>query len=178
MARVFISYRRDDAAGHAGRLYDRLGERFGRENIYRDVDNIRAGEDFLSAIRETIAKADVLLALIGRRWLTATDDAGRWRLANPDDVVRQEISAALERRVRVIPVLLDGAKMVRPTDLPGELATLARLNAVEIRDGHFDQDVAQLLAEVGRPPWLHRLKRMSGYGAATVLIATTLLAGW
>jgi hypothetical protein len=118
---IFICYRREDTVGHAGRLFDRLAERFGREHVYRDIDKIAAGQDFIVAVRQQINRSDVVLVLIGPRWLTATDEEGQWRLADESDLVRVEIATALERNIRVIPVLLQGATMPKAKDLPGEL---------------------------------------------------------
>src|SRR5882724_631325 len=103
---IFISYRREDTVGHAGRLFDRLVERFGREHVFRDIDAIEAGENFVEAVQQKIHASDVLLALIGPRWLTAVDTEGRWRLVDEQDLVRVEITTALARNLRVIPVLL------------------------------------------------------------------------
>ncbi len=155
---IFINYRRDDAVGHAGRLYDRLAAEFGEENVFRDIDGIDAGEDFVDAINEAIGKCDVLLALIGPRWLTATDGQGNWRLANKNDLVRVEIVTALTRGIRVIPVLLQDTPMPRPDDLPAELRKLSLRNAVEVRDTQFDADTAGLIADLA-PRWRHRLHR-------------------
>ena len=115
---IFISYRREDSSGHAGRLFDRLVEHFGKERIYRDIDTIQAGENFVEAVRQKVNVSDVVLVLIGPRWLTATDEEGRWRLADENDLVRLEIATGLERNIRVIPVLLQGASMPRAKDLP------------------------------------------------------------
>ena len=176
--KIFISYRRDDSVGHAGRLFDRLAQEFGQAKVFRDIDTLAAGEDFVQAVRERIQGCDVLLALIGTRWLSATDEDGRWRLADESDLVRVEIASALQRNVRVIPVLLQGAAMPRAKDLPAELGALARRNAVEIRDASFDRDVAQLVQMLG-PNWrrslLHLLGRPVVY--APLLATAALLAG-
>ena len=177
---IFISYRREDSVGHAGRLFDRLAEHFGKEHIYRDIDTIQAGENFVEAVRQKINLSDVVLVLIGPRWLTATDDEGRWRLADENDLVRLEIATGLERNIRVIPVLLQGASMPRAKDLPGALAGLAQRNAFEIRDTHFDQDVAQLvdtLAPTWRQKFARVLHRRPVYAAAG-LLAVVLLGLW
>lgn len=158
MTTVFISYRRDDSVGHAGRLFDRLAASFGRDRVFRDLDTLAAGEDFVQAVRERVRRSDVLLALIGPLWLRATDTDGRWRLADENDLVRIEIASALQRNTRVIPVLVQGAAMPKPNDLPAELGALARRNAVEIRDSSFDRDVA-LLIEILGPGWRHVLAR-------------------
>jgi len=177
---IFISYRREDSVGHAGRLFDRLAEHFGRERIYRDIDTIQAGENFVDAVRQKVNVADVVLVVIGPRWLTATDDEGHWRLADENDLVRLEIVTGLERNSRVIPVLVQGASMPRAKDLPGALAGLAQRNAFEIRDTHFDQDIAQLVDAVA-PTWWQKLgrtlQRRPIYSAAA-LLTIVLLVLW
>ncbi|HEX8071631.1 MAG TPA: toll/interleukin-1 receptor domain-containing protein [Pyrinomonadaceae bacterium] len=116
-AGIFISYRRDDTAGHAGRLYDGLSARFGDDLIFMDIDQLEPGEDFVQVIEEAVGSCEILIALIGRSWLTNYDAAGR-RLDNPNDFVRLEIATALARNIRVIPILVQGAQMPRPEDLP------------------------------------------------------------
>ena len=123
----------------AGRLFDRLSERFGESNVFMDVDSIEPGIDFSQAIERAVQKCDVLLALIGRAWLSATDEHGRRRLDDPDDLVVLEIKSALERDIRVIPLLIDGAAAPSHDDLPEGLAPLARRNAIPTRPRHFPQ---------------------------------------
>jgi ankyrin repeat protein len=174
---VFISYRREDTVGYAGRIYDRLIDRFGREQVYRDVDSGEPGEDFVATIRSKVEACDVLLALIGPSWLKATDDTGGWRLAQEDDLVRVEIATALERGIRVVPILLQGAEMPRARDLPAALSKLAQRNAVEIRDTHFDQDVSQLLDDLS-PRWFRgRWMRPLARPVVWVVLALLLAAG-
>jgi formylglycine-generating enzyme required for sulfatase activity len=144
VARIFISYRRDDSGGWAGRLSDRLCQHFGRDNVFMDIDTIEPGLDFVEAIEQAVGSCDALIALIGKQWLTITDDAGR-RLDNPEDSVRLEIAAALARNIRVIPALVEGARMPRSTDLPDVLSRLARRNAIEISDTRFHYDVDRLI---------------------------------
>ena len=108
--RIFISYRREETAYPAGWLYDRLAGRYGDGQIFKDVDSIQLGDDFVEVITRAVGSCDVLLALIGDRWLTITDQDGRRRLDDPDDFVRLEIEAALTRNVRVVPILVDGAQ--------------------------------------------------------------------
>ena len=103
---IFISYRRDDASYPAGRLYDRLSTRFSHNQIFMDVDTIEPGIDFVKALEESVAACDVLIAVIGGRWLISSDEKGRPRLDNPKDFVRVEIATALKRGIRVIPVLV------------------------------------------------------------------------
>ncbi|MBD5804357.1 Ankyrin repeat protein [Azoarcus sp. Aa7] len=177
---IFISYRRDDASGDAGRIFDRLADHFGKDRVFRDVDAIPAGEDFVEAIRHRIAQADVLLVLIGPRWLTATDGEGHWRLADDKDFVRIEILGALKRGMRVIPVLLQDAEMPRAQDLPGGLAPLAQRNAFEIRNASFERDLAELI-RILAPGWRHklfRLLRQRPLQAAATLVAAILVGLW
>src|SRR5687768_99152 len=128
MPRIFLNYRRDDSAGHAGRLYDELVHRFGGEHVFMDVDTIAAGADFVEVIERAVDASDVVLVLIGKRWLTGTDARSR-RLHDPDDFVRVEIATAFERDKRIIPVLVQGAEMPGSQALPEALKRLARRNA-------------------------------------------------
>lgn len=145
---VFISYRREDSAGHSGRLFDRFVNELGRDRVFRDVDNIRPGENFADVIRHKIRESDVLLVLIGPRWLTASNEEGRRRLEYSDDFVRLEIEMALESQMWVIPVLLPGASLPTVTDIPDVLAPLVTFNAYDVTERHFDRDVLQLIAEI------------------------------
>src|SRR6266550_4238978 len=95
--RIFLSYRRTDTGGHAGRLYDALSARFGAEQVFMDVDTILIGVDFTEAVREAVAKCDVFLALIGKQWLSSDDGTGQRRIDVPDDYLRVEVEAALKR---------------------------------------------------------------------------------
>lgn len=144
MPRIFISYRREETAYPAGWLFDRLEARYGQEQIFKDVDSIAPGEDFVERITTAVASCDVLLALIGDEWLTVTDEGGR-RLDNPKDFVRVEIEAALARNVRVVPVLVDGAAMPEAEQLPPSLAPLSRRQALELSPQRFDFDTNRLL---------------------------------
>ena len=123
---VFISYRRDDSAASAGRVYDRLARRLGAENVFFDVDNIPPGVDFVDVLSERVGKCDALVAVIGRDWTSAAGKDNRRRLDDPNDFVRIEIEAALTRGVRVIPVLVEGAAMPGADELPESLKKLAR----------------------------------------------------
>jgi TIR domain len=143
--RIFISYRREDAAYPAGWLFDRLAERFGDDHIFKDVDSIELGDDFVEVIGEAVGASDVLLALIGDRWLTLADERGNRRLDDPSDFVRIEIEAALQRKVRVIPILVEGAAMPREDQLPPSLTPLARRQALELSPARFSSDTHRLL---------------------------------
>jgi hypothetical protein len=141
---IFICYRRDDAEGYAGRLYDRLNARFPRR-VFMDVTGISPGADFTRVIRDTVGSCHVLIAIIGRHWATMKDAADRRRLDLADDYVRHEIATALSRNITVIPVLVRGAPMPSREVLPPDLAPLSTRNALEITDGDFDHDVHRLI---------------------------------
>jgi hypothetical protein len=143
--RIFISYRREETAYPAGWLYDRLADRYGGGQIFKDVDSIELGDDFVEVITRAVGYCDVLLALIGKQWVTSIDEDGRRRLDDPDDFVRLEIEAALTRSVRVTPVRVDGARMPRPNELPPSLAMLVRRQALELSPARFDFDTNRLL---------------------------------
>jgi uncharacterized RDD family membrane protein YckC len=148
--RIFMSYRREDTAFPAGWLYDRLVSHFGRGQVFKDIDSIELGDDFIEVITTAVGSCDVLLALIGDRWLTITGQDGRRRLDNPDDFVRLELEAALVRDVRVIPILVDVAQMPRADELPLSLAKLVRRQALELSPNRFDTDTRRLLRVLDR----------------------------
>lgn len=150
MEGIFISYRREESAGHAGRIYDRLRERFGRDRVFMDVSAIEPGVDFVEAIDRAVGSCAVLLVIIGRQWLSCTDAAGRRRLDDPRDFIRLEVGTALRRNIRVVPVLVQDAAMPGEGELPDDLKLLARRNAIEINDTHWDSDLAQLVETLGR----------------------------
>ena len=152
MPGTFISYRRDDAAGYAGRLHDALERRLGDKRIFRDIDTLEPGHDFVEAIDTRLRECQVFLALIGREWLDAKDAAGRRRLDQANDYVRLEIAAALGRPgVRVIPVLIEGATMPAPEALPEDIRPLARRHAINLRDDAWDHDVDRLAGAIAGP---------------------------
>ena len=146
---IFINYRREDSSGTAGRLHDRLDGAFGRDKLFIDVDNIPVGMDFEAHLKSQVEACDVMLAIIGPRWLDSKDELGQRRLDNPEDFVAIELAAALDRKIPVIPVLVDGARMPKASDLPDSLNPLARRQAVEMRHAHFGKDAEALLARMG-----------------------------
>jgi hypothetical protein len=150
MPGVFISYRRDDSPGHAGRVFDRVRARFGADGVFMDVAAIDAGADFVDAIEGAVGACDVLLAIIGPQWVGAADSAGRKRLDDPNDFIRLEVAGALKRSVRVVPVLVDDARLPAAADLPDDLQPLLRRNAIELRDARWDADITQLIASLER----------------------------
>src|SRR5712692_8675359 len=138
---IFLSYRRDDTAGYAGRLYDRLKTRFpGR--VFMDVGAIAPGSDFVATIEKAVGDCAVLIALIGKQWMNES------RLQDPSDFVRLEIAAALKRGIRVIPVLVGGATMPAASALPEDVAGLLRRQAVGISDEEWDAACERLVAGV------------------------------
>ena len=143
--RIFISYRREDTPFPAGWLFDKLATHFGKDQVFKDVDSIKPGDDFVEVITQAVARCDVLLALIGDRWLSVTDQSGHRRLDDPKDFVRVEIEAALSRGVRVIPILVGGAQMPGESELPPSLAQLQRRQALLLDPLDFDSDTGKLL---------------------------------
>src|SRR5262245_24172821 len=144
MAGIFISYRREDSIAYAGRLYDRLQAHFGKQLVFMDIDTLKPGEDFVEVLQAAVSGCDVLIAIIGKGWLTEKDETGHVRLANPEDFVYLEISTALERGIRVIPALVGSAQMPPSTKLPDALKKLARRQAISLSDIDFHQNVASL----------------------------------
>jgi TIR domain len=142
---LFISYRREDSAGYTGRLYDCLSERFGADRVFMDFDDIQPGDDFAKVIEEQVASCAVLLAVIGRKWIGCANAQGRLRLKDRKDFVRLEILSALKRGIRAVPVLVGGATLPLPGELPKALQPLVRRQAFEINDAHFRRDAAALI---------------------------------
>ena len=149
MASVFVSYRRDDSADVSGRINDRLVEHFGESSIYKDVDNVPLGINFSEHIGEAVAKCDVLLAVIGPRWLTVSSEDGQRRLDDPQDYVRIEIEAALTRQIPVIPLLVRGATIPTKDNLPENLQELTLRNGISVRpDPDFHRDLDRLISSL------------------------------
>jgi hypothetical protein len=140
MPGIFINYRREDAPGVAGRLYDHLARSFSRGEIFIDVDAMKPGLDFVKQLDMQVSQCDAVLAVIGPHWLTAADSKGQRRLDDKHDYVRIEIASALKRDIPVIPVLVDGAEMPTEADLPEDLSSLARRHALELRHTRFASD--------------------------------------
>ena len=137
---IFISYRRNDAAAYAGRLYDRLAARFGREQVFIDTENVGWGEDFVEAITAAAESCALMIVLISRGW-----SRGGGGQAEVDDYVRLEVATALGRKIRVIPILIQGAAMPAPKELPEDLAPLVRRNALALSDTRWERDVEDLI---------------------------------
>ena len=145
---VFLNYRRQDSPAYAGWLYDQLSSKFGTSQIFRDVDAIEPGLDFVEVLNERVSQCDLLVAVIGPRWLDARDKNGKRRLDDPNDFVRIELEAALERDIRIVPVLVDGAEMPDQSLLPDSLQPLARRNAITVSHEKFRSDTAPLVRAI------------------------------
>lgn len=179
-ARIFISYRRDDSRGDAGRLTDDLKKFFGSNRTFRDIETIEPGVDFVEALNRAVSQCPVLLAIIGPNWLSAKDSEGRRRLDDVNDFIRLEIGTALRRNIRVIPVLVGGAAMPKAEELPADLQTLARRQAYELSDRRWEFDVDHLVESlepiVGprkkdseKVPWWKQKKKIGWVAAAAVV---------
>ena len=169
--RIFISYRRDDAAGYAGRLEEALETRIGCGSVFRDVQDIPPGEDFVAAIRARLASAQAVLVLIGPRW-AGGQTPGQRRIDDEGDLVRLEVIAALDSGVRVVPVLLPGAEMPAEAALPLPLKPLARRNALSLNDAHWDADIGRLADAMG----LRRQRRVWPWALGGAAVAASVIS--
>jgi TIR domain len=162
MPKLAISYRRSDSSAITGRIFDRLAAHYGKESVFMDIDNIPFGTNFRTHIQAVLRETDILIVVIGPRWL-GTDAAGTARMSQESDPVRAEVEAALARNMTVIPVLVDGAKMPSSAELPASFNEFASLNAAEVATGrdfhpHLDRliraidQTAQVRAIPGSPP--------------------------
>jgi serine/threonine-protein kinase len=147
---VFVSYRRTDAAFAAGWLYEQLVNRFGSSQVFKDLDSIELGEEFATVITGAVQSCHTLLAVIGPKWLSASDDQAGRRLDRPEDFVRLEIETALRHSIHIIPVLVLDAEMPKREELPPSIAALAGRNAIEITGTHFQADAERLLRSIDR----------------------------
>ncbi|HEY0324208.1 MAG TPA: toll/interleukin-1 receptor domain-containing protein [Pyrinomonadaceae bacterium] len=145
---IFISYRREDTSGYAGRLHDALSLHFGSDRVFMDVDSIGYGVDFVEVVENAVSSCEILIAVIGKHWVDITDKKGQRRLDNPQDLVRVEIATALKRGIKVIPAIVQDAIMPTEDVLPEPLAKLARRNAIEISDSRWKFDVERLIAAI------------------------------
>jgi hypothetical protein len=179
MAGIFINYRREDAPGVAGRLFDHLATKFSRRLLFMDVDAMKPGIDFVKQLDAQVAQCSVLIAVIGPHWLNAQDQSGRRRLESSNDYVRIELASALKRDIPVIPVLVDGATMPSEESLSDDLKSLARRHALELRHTRFNDDaeaILRALRELVAPrgvPW-----RLVVPGALAVAGVAALIVFW
>lgn len=183
MTRIFISYRRADTQWAAARIRDYLGNHFGRDRVFMDIDAIDPGENFVQAIEKAVGSSDALVVVIGAEWADVRDEQGRRRLEDENDYVRREVAAALERGVWVIPVLIDAAPMPLADALPDDLKMLAQHNALMVGTTRFDHDVQRLVDAIERntlslkKPKPRRQKKPFPLGAALVAVAAVGLLG-
>ncbi|MDO9161004.1 MAG: toll/interleukin-1 receptor domain-containing protein [Methylococcaceae bacterium] len=176
MPELFLSYRRADTAGYAGRLATVMRKQFGEDQVFQDIETIAPGSDFRATIETAIGKSQVLLVLIGNTWLTECDKQGQRRLSDPADFVRLEIAIALRRGLKVLPVLVEGARMPSEEELPADIKALARRQALELSDSRWDYDCNRLVKAVEaliRKPFLIK----HWLGVLTVVLLLSGLAG-
>ncbi|MGH7501916.1 MAG: toll/interleukin-1 receptor domain-containing protein [Longimicrobiales bacterium] len=176
MNAIFVSYRREDSAGHAGRLFDRLSEVFGKDSVFQDVDDLHAGDDFVQGIADAMAGCKACLVVIGRGWTESSNDSGERRLDEPGDFVRIEVETALKRGIVTIPVLVQGATMPKASDLPQSIRALTRRQAVELSDSRWDFDAGQLIDQLGlvlgvKKPRARRLDWRIAVGVSILVVA-------
>lgn len=147
MIKIFISYRREDSVYICDRIYAALAQQFGQENIFRDTSSIPPGANFRKRIEEAVNNCDILLVVMGKRWLTLTDEFGRRRIDHPSDWVALETEAALAHGIPVITLLLEGMYVPHANALPSGLADLSNYQALELRPGDdFEKDIQKLVS--------------------------------
>jgi hypothetical protein len=172
MPAIFLSYRRADTGGYAGRLADALEKRFGKGNVFQDVETIAPGSNFTHAINAAIARCQVLVVLIGDTWLTEQAVDGNPRLNDPQDFVRQEVASGLRAGTQVIPVLVEGTMMPPENALPPDLKPLARLQAIELSDTRWEYDVERLAKVMGTIAGGSSARRRAYMLAGSAILAT------
>ncbi len=186
MPRIFISYRRSDSITVTGRIYDRLVAEFGRDSVFKDVDSIPYGDDFRRVLEREVASCDVVLVIMGTGWANAADSEGKRRLNDPNDFVRIEVETGLRLpNVVVIPVLVQGARMPVPADLPDGILReqMPFLNAPAVRDDpDFHTDMNRLVTRLrsirqGTEPALTTRQNRRGPFAIITLVVVLALVG-
>jgi hypothetical protein len=153
---VFVSYRREESAHVAGRIYDHLEREFGVGNVFFDVEDIPVGVDFRSHIRNALLKSQALVLVMGKQWADRFRGSATWfswRVSRTIDYVRVEIELALDHNVRILPLLVDGAHMPSETDLPAKISQICYYQAAPIRAGRdFRLDIARVVEAIKNPP--------------------------
>ena len=177
MAKIFISYRRTDSAAYAGRLFDRLRKHYGDAEVFMDLEGIEPGAEFGKVIGDKARAAEVLIALIGKDWVTSTHPDGSRRLDDPNDLVVREIETGLTANVRVIPVLAGKASMPMRQELPDRIAALAERNAIELSDQRFHADVDRLIQVIDRSVPGARPRGRLRWALAAAAVVAALMAG-
>jgi hypothetical protein len=180
--RVFISYRREDTGAAAGRLYDRLLRLLPRSHVFYDVNTIRGGEDFETKTLSEIARSDVALIFIGKKWLEPEQPSNKARIWQPNDYVRSEVRAALARPLLVIPILVGGTRMPRAEEIPEDVRALSKRSALLLTHENFDADAENILATIldgssTNRIWNRKSRTWSKilYGCAGALAASALM---
>ena len=189
--RVFISYRREDTGSAAGRVYDRLSRLLPKSNLFFDVNTIGGGEDFVQRIESEIGRSDVALVFIGDKWLEPAHPPGSGRIWEQDDFVRAELRTALGRPMLILPILVAGARMPKPEQLPKDVRPVTGKNAMPLRHESFDDDAENIVAAVlgvsaKDRAWEDQgtLRTKIGYGiggaigAAALLLLAALVHFW
>jgi TIR domain len=174
---IFLSYRRSDVGGYAGRLTDALRQRLGAKSVFQDVTAIAPGQDYTAAIDQALDGCDAILVVIGPGWLAATTPQGTPRLFEADDYVRLELSRALHRKIPVIPILVGAARLPTATELPDDLQGLVHRQAMVLHDETWHQDVEGLLRALRGQPAVSARPRRRGLLAAGAAAALIALAG-
>lgn len=145
---IFISYRREDSAPWAGWIYEKLLRYFRRKDLFIDIDTIQKGRDFMEVLDEHLNRCGVMLAIVGKSWISAMSENGRRRLDDPNDFVRREIATALIREIPIIPLLVDGAELPKPELLPADLQPLLRRQASTVNHQSFQRDMEGLRRDI------------------------------
>ena len=177
---IFISYRKDDSKWNTQLLYDRLSHYFSPRAIFKDFNTIKPGEDYRQVINEALKKCHILLVIIGKNWLNSSDENGRQRLQNPEDLLRIEIETALSRNIRVIPILFDNITIPSKALLPESLWPLVFKQSVSVSESNFDYDIKHLAEAIknkhidddSTKPILHKIFR---YRIFLMIVICTLL---
>lgn len=182
--KIFISYRRDDAAGEAGRLADHLSRRFGADAVFLDIETIDPGTDFVSVLQTTLQQTAAVLVVIGTRWISLRGASGTRRLDDEKDFVRLEVEKALGRGIPVVPVLVQGAPLPRADELPPSIAALATRQTAVVDHAEFHADterlcdrLATMLGVEPHPPGWRRWWPLLG-GASLLVLALAGFLAW
>lgn len=147
---IFLCYRREDTEDAAGRLFDRLVDAYGSARVFMDIDSVPLGIDFVDHVAEQISRCSAVIVMIGKQWLTIKDKRRRRRLDSEDDLVRAEVRAALQRKIPVIPVVVQNASMPSAEDLPDDIRLLARRNGILLRPEQWKEGVDRLMRELDK----------------------------
>src|SRR5690348_5237909 len=146
--KIFLCYRREGTEGFARGIYESLAGKYGRDHVFRDIDSTPAGVRFSNWIKSRVSQCSVMVVLIGTAWSSVKDPAGQRRLDSPEDWVRQEIEAALERNIPIIPVRVEGAPMPSEDELPPSIADLIGFQSAEVTDSRWNFDMRVLIRDI------------------------------